>query len=168
MRRKLAFACLPACAALLTRRAVAGTVLCMLTKSARSAITLARSVAQSSLSKHRHGAVLTRGGNVISTGFNKDRNDPRLCSPEHILQHCSTHAEASAIMQAGPAARGSVLYVVRVNKKSKLLNSRPCPRCWDAIRAAGVRKVVYSTDEGIAMSRTSDVSTSLALGRLDF
>jgi diaminohydroxyphosphoribosylaminopyrimidine deaminase/5-amino-6-(5-phosphoribosylamino)uracil reductase len=70
------------------------------------------------------GAVLLRGGRVVGEGYHR--------------VYGGAHAEAVALGRAGAAARGAVLYT----------NLEPCshhgktPPCVEAIRQAGVRKVV--------------------------
>ena len=44
--------------------------------------------------------------------------------------------------------RGATAYVVRINKEGELRMARPCEDCWAAMAAAGIRKVVYSKDDG--------------------
>jgi diaminohydroxyphosphoribosylaminopyrimidine deaminase/5-amino-6-(5-phosphoribosylamino)uracil reductase len=70
------------------------------------------------------GAVLVRGGRVVGRGWHRALGEP--------------HAEAVALRQAGPRARGATLYVTL----------EPCahqgrtPPCTDALIAAGVARVV--------------------------
>lgn len=70
------------------------------------------------------GAVVVKGGEVVGEGWHSGPGNQ--------------HAEAAALMQAGPAAAGSILYV----------NLEPCchhgktPPCTEAIINSGVNKVV--------------------------
>src|SRR5438034_4242732 len=73
------------------------------------------------------GAVVVAGGMVVGRGFHRRAGLP--------------HAEVEALRAAGRRARGSTLYVTL----------EPCahhgrtPPCTEAIRAAGVRRVVIGT-----------------------
>jgi diaminohydroxyphosphoribosylaminopyrimidine deaminase/5-amino-6-(5-phosphoribosylamino)uracil reductase len=75
------------------------------------------------------GAVLARDGEVLGEGFHHDLGGP--------------HAEVEAIHDAGGALDGATLYV----------SLEPCchhgrtPPCTDAIRAAGIRRVVVASDD---------------------
>lgn len=72
------------------------------------------------------GAVLVKGNRVVGRGAHRNFGGP--------------HAEVEAIADAGRAARGAVLYVTM----------EPCchhgktPACTDAVRRAGVRRVVVA------------------------
>lgn len=94
----------------------------------------------------KHGAVIVKGGRVISTGINKDRSHPRIVSSEHIKDHCSVHAEVDAIKKAKDVT-GATIYVARVNRRGKARDSRPCSRCYEVIRSNGIKKIVYTTSE---------------------
>ena len=87
---------------------------------------------------------IVKGGSVIGTGFNKDRNHPDIVSPEHIKTHCSVHAEVEAIRDAGWNVKGAVLYVARVNAQGKDRNSKPCDRCSVVIEETLIKKVIYT------------------------
>lgn len=72
------------------------------------------------------GAVVVRDERIVGEGFHEEYGGP--------------HAEVIALRQAGDAARGATLYVTL----------EPCahhgktPPCVDAIRAAGIARVVYA------------------------
>src|SRR3989338_4015093 len=72
------------------------------------------------------GAVLVRGGRIISMGYHGEVATP--------------HAEAWALQKAGEATKGATLYI----------NLEPCshygnnPPCADLIVKAGVKEVVFA------------------------
>lgn len=101
-------------------------------------------MATKSTSRQRHGAILVKGGRVIGTGFNKDRNNPYFVSPEHIKTHCSVHAEIDAIRDAGWNVKGAVLYIARVNTRGQDRYSKPCTRCEVVITETQIKKVIYT------------------------
>jgi deoxycytidylate deaminase len=94
----------------------------------------------------KHGSVIVKGGRVISTGVNKERSHPRIVSSEHIKDHCSVHAEVDAIKKA-KSVSGATIYVARVNKRGAARDSRPCKRCFEAIKSNGIKKIIYTTSE---------------------
>ena len=120
----------------------------MLSKRDRSYLSVARYLATKSEARNTHGAVVVKGGRVMGTGFNKNRNHPAIVSPEHIKTDCSYHAEEVAIREAGEDnVKGAVIYVARV-KNGHDRESRPCPKCSALIQKAGIKRVVFTTEAG--------------------
>lgn len=118
----------------------------MLSKRAQAYLSVARYFATKSTARNTHGAVVVRGGSVLGTGYNKDRNHPMIVSPEHIKTDCSTHAEEVAIRDAGEDnVRGAVIYVARVNREGKDRDSKPCSRCSALIERVGIKRVVFTS-----------------------
>jgi diaminohydroxyphosphoribosylaminopyrimidine deaminase/5-amino-6-(5-phosphoribosylamino)uracil reductase len=99
------------------------------------------------------GAVLVQGDTVVGEGWHQRAGAP--------------HAEAVALAQAGPRARGATLYV----------NLEPCshwgrtPPCADALIAAGVRRVVAAMEDpdprvsgrGLARLRAAGVAVEVGV-----
>ena len=119
----------------------------MLSKREKAFLSVAKYLASKSESRQKHGAVIVKGGRVIGTGFNKDRNNPYVVSPEHIKTHCSVHAEVEAIRVAGWNVKGAVLYVARVNSQGKDRYSKPCDRCEVVIEETQIKKVIYTRSD---------------------
>jgi len=120
----------------------------MLSKRDRSYLSVARYLATKSEARNTHGAIVVKGGRVMGTGFNKNRNHPAIVSPEHIKTDCSYHAEEVAIREAGEDnIRGAVIYVARV-KNGHDRESRPCPKCSALIKKVGIKRVVFTTEAG--------------------
>lgn len=119
----------------------------------RAFLEVARHLASRSTEPNKHGAVLMRGGRVLSTGINSKRNDPLVVASEHIKSGCSEHAEAAAFRRAAGKSedhlKGATLYVARVNNHGQDRDSRPCPACMELIRLYKVKKVVYTTSAGV-------------------
>lgn len=101
-------------------------------------------MASKSQSRQKHGAVVVKSGRVLGTGYNKDKNNPFIVSPEHIKTHCSSHAEIEAIKDAGWNVKGAVLYVARVNRQGNDRYSRPCKYCQKTITSVEIKKVIYT------------------------
>ena len=63
--------------------------------------------------------------------------------------HATIHAEIGAILGLDRSlTEGSTIYVVRVGKCGDLKNSKPCPMCEAAMQYVGIKKVVYSSEDG--------------------
>lgn len=117
----------------------------MLSKKDKAFLSVARYFATKSSARNTHGAVVVKGGRVVGTGYNRNRNHPMSVSPEHIKTECSTHAEESAIRDAGYDVKNAIIYVARVNKHGEDRDSKPCPRCLSLIEESGIKRIIYTT-----------------------
>lgn len=99
--------------------------------------------------QHRLGAILLKGGAVISIGINHTGSSKILRKYQHLRpQTLGIHAEVSAILGITKAeASKCVLIVGRVNSKGIFGLAKPCPMCQEILREMGVRKVYYTTGE---------------------
>lgn len=106
----------------------------------------AKEAKKSEHKQHRHGAVIVKGGNILSTGYNQLR-------PSNVLKTQTLHAEAHAILKLLNARRhqelvGSTMYVSRWTRGGTLSNSRPCMVCHDLMRSVGISECVFTTLDG--------------------
>jgi deoxycytidylate deaminase len=120
----------------------------MLSKRESAYLSVARYLATKSSAKNTHGAVVVKGGRVVGTGYNKNKNNPHFVSPEHIKTNCSVHAERSAIKDAGYDVKNAVIYIARVNRHGEDRDSRPCSRCLKLIQELGIKRIVHTTQSG--------------------
>ena len=111
---------------------------------------LAKNMArQSTYGKIKHGAVLVKGGSIISTSCNKDSfssfgNRFR----KHDCGHATHHAELGCVLGIDRSkTNGATVYVVRINREGEFRLSKPCPMCHEVLKFCGIRKVVYTVDE---------------------
>jgi pyrimidine deaminase RibD-like protein len=105
-------------------------------------------------------AVIVRGGNVISIGFNQRKTNAFV---EHYTDkirgggrnYClSTHAEmhAVALARASTDLRGCKIFVARIRPAESPTGSstglsRPCPICINVLNAYGIKKAYYTIDD---------------------
>lgn len=116
---------------------------------------VAQRYANQSVERNKHGAVLVKGGSLVSWGWNRNILDPYYYANEPKL---SIHAEEDAINRLVRIARGPnvdsngafarinkyTLYVVRVNYRGELVISAPCGRCSELLSGLGLHRVVHS------------------------
>lgn len=107
---------------------------------------IANKVALNSVHKHRVGAVITKGGSVVSTGYNQMR-------PSRLLNTPTLHAEAAAILKVLNEHRphtlvGSHIFVSRWTKGGRIGLSKPCQKCSELIKSVGISSVTYTTNDG--------------------
>jgi deoxycytidylate deaminase len=107
---------------------------------------IAKEQAIKSVVKYKHGACIVKNNKVIGVGFNVSA----YCLGTNWLEHIKfsgIHAELSAIINTPKhSLKNSVLYVVRVNDRGELHNSKPCEQCMHNIIKYKIRIAYYSTD----------------------
>lgn len=97
--------------------------------------------------QHHMGAVVVQGRRIIAVGRNYSKTHSRSFGPFRQL-----HAETQALDQAGEAARGATLVIVRKRANGSLGTSRPCEACLNAAKQAGIKRIIYANDEGSLVS----------------
>tara|TARA_B110001454_G_C12363754_1_gene285388 strand:+ start:135 stop:530 length:396 start_codon:yes stop_codon:yes gene_type:complete len=105
---------------------------------------------QSNYPQFKHGAVLVKGSSVINVSPNKNGfNRFGAKFRKKKWGQATLHAELGSVLNIEKKnTEGSIVYVVRVNKKGSTRLSKPCPMCESVMKYCGVKKVVYSTDAG--------------------
>ena len=111
----------------------------------------ARNLASNSpYGKLRHGALLVKGGSVLSSSFNKDNFTAfgaRFRNSDH--GHATVHAELGCILGMPRSSTiGSDIYVCRINREGNFRYSKPCAMCHEAMKHVGIKRVYYSTNDG--------------------
>ena len=114
-------------------------------------VDIAKAVAgESTYPSFRHGAVLVNGNAVINKSCNKygySRFAARFRRRDEGM--ATVHAELGSILNVDRAkTEGATVYVVRINNQGETLMSRPCNMCAAAMKHCGIKKVIYSTNEG--------------------
>lgn len=122
---------------------------------ARKLFDVALSVSQlSDYPRIKIGAVITKGGDIISVGFNRKKSHP-FQKKYNIHRGCGDeskdyiHAEISAIVKARHQdLEGATIYVSRNNANGDRAMCRPCSACMKAIMDAGIKKIFYTSELG--------------------
>jgi len=120
-------------------------------KTQRYLLLAKRMAQQSNEDRTCHGAVLVKGGNILNSAHNKWSYSSFGKRFRHRDRGISTlHAELAAVLNLDRSVtQGSDIYVVRVNRKGDFKMSKPCPMCETALKHVGVKRVYYTTNEGI-------------------
>lgn len=105
-----------------------------------------RQALKSTFKQHRLGAVIVKGGRVLSTGFNKYGYTKEL-------KFSTIHAEEMAIVKCLKKGWqhhlvGSSLFVTRFTHGGAVGISKPCLRCASLLTAVGIRNVHYNDVTG--------------------
>jgi deoxycytidylate deaminase len=111
-----------------------------LSRQEQSYINAAIALARTSTLPQKHGAIIVRGGSIISVGVNRRRNNP-----QHDLEHATYHAEEIALRgRLKKTIQGGTLYVARVSKLDIPALSRPCNRCFTKLHEMGIKEIIYT------------------------
>lgn len=114
-------------------------------------IRIALKEAKKSICTNRHGSVVVNKKSVLGQGHNTYKSHPKwgakILHSTGQYEFTTVHAEANAIKNAiskGIDIKGATLYVTRVGGK----NSKPCKSCQQFIIKYGIRKVIYTDQNG--------------------
>lgn len=97
-------------------------------------------------------------GHLVSVGHNSyTKSHPLQAYFAKKVGHPNKiylHAEIAALVQAGTAEDNQVeeISIVRLNKAGDFRPSKPCPICIEAIKAFGVRFIIYVNSTGTIVS----------------
>ena len=92
--------------------------------------------------RYKIGAVLVKGGRVISLGVNKIGSHKRFITPHR--NNYSHHAEVDAILNISKeSSRGATLVVAGQTASGSLINVKPCYTCSKLLNLAMVKRIVY-------------------------
>ena len=98
------------------------------------------------LSKHPRylfGALVVKGGNVLSIGVNSLNAPKRFFKPHRDNMHL--HAEVAALCGISKdRSKGSTLYLGGLSAAGNEVNTMPCKTCLKAIDTMLIKRVVYS------------------------
>jgi deoxycytidylate deaminase len=122
---------------------------------------LAMKVAETSAcGLNKHGCVVVKSGSVLSLGVNKNRN---LGITGIKKGDYTIHAEMDALNRPHDF-RGCTVYVARVSIYGKPRLARPCPECYNAIVANGIKDIIYTIDGedyGLDLRQMQEANTTV-------
>lgn len=121
--------------------------------------------AEGSMMKSKHCACIEKGGQIYAFAIN-DYTGVRCSRINKFSYHAEEHLLKHATKKKGRTKYN--LYIVRINQRGELINSKPCKACAKIIRnhSTFISKVFYPIDNGkIEVERPLNVkSTHLSLG----
>ncbi|MEV2236416.1 deaminase [Streptomyces phaeochromogenes] len=91
--------------------------------------------------RYKVGAVLVMGSRVLAMSPNRQRNNPTV-----DYRHATFHAE-EYVLRRTPRSAGTIIYVARLDSSGNQALAKPCPRCEEALREAGVKRAYYTASE---------------------
>jgi cytidine deaminase len=84
------------------------------------------------------------GARIIAVGVNSFRCHPMAASDPK--RESSFHAEIAALRQLREVDSRTTLFVARVAKNGQTALSAPCANCRQALKEAGLVKIIFSVD----------------------
>ena len=110
------------------------------------------------------GASVYMGNRFISDAVNSNKTNPKVVQYNSVLPFDKTpflHAEMSALIKASKIIdtkdfKYCTLFIARKLNCNGYGMARPCPACREAIRQFGIKRVIYTTDEGSAVEYFTD------------
>jgi deoxycytidylate deaminase len=119
----------------------------MLTNVFPTAVKVAVKEAKKSKYEQRVGAVIVKRKSIVSCGHNYSHRSVKKLHPRFQKWPNSVHAEVDCIIKARQDLTGTTIYVVRINKRGKLMNSKRCKLCFMYIVNVGIKRVYFSIDK---------------------
>lgn len=96
-----------------------------------------------------HIAFLIKKGKIVHIGMNNAKSHPEIVKYNYDEFQSGIHAELNVCMKSGKEnLRNYKMVVLRVNRKNKLSDSKPCIGCQHVIRQFDVGEVWYSDSNG--------------------
>jgi tRNA(Arg) A34 adenosine deaminase TadA len=96
-----------------------------------------------------HVAFLVKKNKIVKIGWNRKRTHPEISKHPYHDGYVGTHAELDVILKSGlEDLNDHSMIVLRVNRKGRLANSKPCPGCLSLLKSYNVEEVFYSDTEG--------------------
>lgn len=101
---------------------------------------------KSTFSRARVGAVIVRGGRLLSSGCNQIRYSKYAARNEYE----SIHAEEAAIIRLMRKPNGlqllagATIFITRIKKDGSTGLAKPCKQCQALINAVGIKKVIHT------------------------
>lgn len=129
-----------------------------MSKTDRSFFKSAKSIAELSDHRCKIGCVIVDKHRIISSGHNSNTKcHPIQYNIDTKFFECNCngkiHAETDALiylMKIKYDCSRATLYTYREYPDGSLAMSRPCPRCMQLIKQAGISRIKYTTTEGYA------------------
>ena len=103
----------------------------------------------SMLRDYKHACALIKGGKIIQWSVNTISNRFIGHAEQMILHRCKKQYDL----------KKCILVVIRVLKNTQISDSKPCHNCLKQIQACGIKKVLYSTNNGYNVISCDDLTT---------
>ena len=94
--------------------------------------------------QHRLSCIILDKGKIVSAAYNEIKTHPKSIARYNML-----HAEQNCLIGHDPdALKGCTAYIYRERRDGLPGTSKPCPECEKALKCAGIKKVIFSSETG--------------------
>lgn len=108
-----------------------------------SVMRLAKAASYNSDHHYKIGCVLVVHGKPVSVGFNLCKSHPVYTS----RRNPSMHAEVRALLASNCSVAGGTAFIYREDATGNPRLARPCNLCYNQLKAAGIKRIIYTTAE---------------------
>lgn len=112
----------------------------------------------SDFTRYHLGAVIANGAEILAAACNQMKSHPlqkkyNRVRGEVAINWTHLHAEIAALnkVKNKKLLNGATIYISRKTKHGQSALARPCKGCMQALNDYGVKKIVYTTDDGYAV-----------------
>jgi len=96
-----------------------------------------------------HVAFLVKKNKIVKIGWNKNRTHPIIQDHPYHEGRVGIHAELDCILKYDKEDLSDhEMIVLRLDRKQKLNNSKPCSGCSSLLKQFNINKVYFSNSEG--------------------
>ena len=96
-----------------------------------------------------HIAFLVKKNKIVKVGWNRKRTHPEISKHPYHDGYVGTHAELDVILKHGiDNINDHSMIVLRVDRKGKLANSKPCIGCLSLLKSYNIDNVFFSNTDG--------------------
>lgn len=103
--------------------------------------------------QHKLGAVILQKNKVIAVGRNYIHKTHPITHDHDVTKFKTQHAEVTCILQIKnkDILDKATIVVFRQNKKGEFSIARPCVMCRSILKSFGVKKMIYTINNGWAL-----------------
>lgn len=111
---------------------------------------IAKEISYKSPSKFKLSCLIVDKNKIVTWGINNMAKTHPSCKTWGNFQH----AELNALIGTSyEKTRGCTAYIYRETLQGNIANSRPCPVCMIALKQAGIKDIIYTSEKGVRKER---------------
>lgn len=97
--------------------------------------------------RSKHFSFLIRKSNIVSVGWNNGSKTHPIAAKFNYYSE-AIHSELHCILNASKIDKKCSMINIRIDKRDKILLSKPCEKCQNLLYHYGINDVIYSYEKG--------------------